>query len=322
MSFQTFKSNRNALTEKLAAEVQKLNQKNNFQDDRFWEPTVAKDGNGSAIIRFLPGKDGEDNCFVSYFRHSFKGPGGWYINNCPTTFQGQTCPCCDANSVLWNTEIKANRDIVSIRKRKKTYVSNILVVQDKANPDNEGKVFLYRYGVKIWEKISKAMTPDEGDVDDEGNPLEPIKVFDFWEGADFLIKIGQVAGYRSYDASKFLKPSVILKMKENDPKIEKIYNELFGLNEFVAANQFKSFSELQEMLNKKLGEATGSGEKTIEEAVAEKQGGKTTSGRKPGAAARKPKPEPEETDDAPFDGAQEEVSDETLAKFKALAEES
>jgi len=214
-------------------------------DDRFWQPDVDKAGNGFAIVRLLdaPEVDGEDGLpWVQSFNHGFQGPGGWYIENCPTTIGGK-CPACEHNSTLWNSGIEANKDIVRKQKRRLTYVANILVVSDKNRPENEGQVFLWKFGKKIFDKIQEKLAPE---FEDE-TAMNP---FDFWKGANLKIKIRQVEGFRNYDKSEFDLPSAIA---ETDKEIEEIWKSAHSLQQFVQPDQFKTFDELSERLNRVLG---------------------------------------------------------------------
>jgi len=181
MSFKDMKSRSKKGFEKLNKELEKINTSNSsFKDDRIWKATQDKSGNGYAVIRFLPAPEGEDVPWVRRFNHGFKGPGGWCIENCPTTIDG-SCPICEANSELWNSGTESNKNIARDRKRKLSYYANILVVSDSTHPENDGKVFLFRFGKKIFDKIQEAMNPE---FEDE-NPVNP---FDFWEGANFKLK--------------------------------------------------------------------------------------------------------------------------------------
>ena len=198
MSFEQLKQrsqNKDALIEKLSS-LDSSKEKKSYKDDRFWRPTVDDSGTASAIIRFLPECEGEEDAAVLYFSHAFQGPGGWFIENSRTTF-GEKDPVSEYNSRLWNSGIQANKDMVSQKtKRKKNFVSNILVISDPACPENEGKVFLFRYGMKIHQKLLDAMKPEFADED-------PIIPFDFWQGANFRLRQRKVAGYPNYDKSEF-----------------------------------------------------------------------------------------------------------------------
>ena len=213
------------------------------QDEGFWKLTTDKAGNGTAIIRFLPAPPPETVPFVMFYRHAFEGPNGWYIENSRTT-TNESDPASDYNSRLWATKDESLRDQVRKQARKLTYISNIYVVQDKANPENEGKVFLYRYGKKIFEKIKKAIEPDyEGD-----EPLDPFHVL---EGANFRLRQKKQAGYPNYDDSMFESSSPLLKGDET--AIYAVLNELKSLTDFVAPDKFKSYEELKKKLDKTMG---------------------------------------------------------------------
>lgn len=236
MSFAAYKKNRMdlaALTKKV--EDIEAGSKSKFKDDRFWTPTVDKAGNGSAVIRFLCAPEGEDLPWVQYHEHNFDVNGTYIIELCPTTI-GRECPICKANSALWKTEIKENQDIARSRKRKLIYVSNIYVLKDKENPENEGKVFLFKYGQKIFEKIKNRLKPKDEEE-------EPVNVFDLYDGADFRLEIKNVAGFRNYDDSTFRNPSPLL--KGDDAKLEAIYNSLYPLQPFIAEEKFKSYEALE-----------------------------------------------------------------------------
>ena len=216
------------------------------EDDRFWQPEVDKAGNGMAVIRFLPAPavDGDEALpWVRYWNHGFQGPGGWYIENSLTTLN-QKDPVSEYNSVLWNSGIEANKEIARKQKRRLTYIANILVVSDPKNPENEGQIKLYKFGKKIFDKISEAMNPEFADE----TPLNP---FDFWAGANFKIKIRQVEGYRNYDKSEFDKPSELL--DGDDKKLEALWKKEYSLKEFVDPSQFKSYDVLKAKLDKILG---------------------------------------------------------------------
>jgi len=216
------------------------------EDDRFWQPEVDKAGNGMAVIRFLaaPAVDGDEALpWVRYWNHGFQGPGGWYIENSLTTLN-QKDPVSEYNSVLWNSGIEANKEIARKQKRRLTYIANILIVSDPKNPDNEGQIKLYKFGKKIFDKISEAMNPEFADE----TPLNP---FDFWAGANFKIKIRQVEGYRNYDKSEFDKPSELF--DGDDKKLEALWKKEYSLKEFVDPSQFKSYDVLKAKLDKILG---------------------------------------------------------------------
>ena len=238
MSFASLKkqSSLGSLTAKLVKEVEKTN-KVNTGDERLWKPEVDKAGNGYAVIRFLPAPEGEDLPWVKMYSHAFQGPGGWYIENSLTTLN-QKDPCSEFNTSLWNSGVESDKQIARNQKRKLAFYSNIYVVKDPANPENEGKVFLYKFGKKIFDKIMGAMQPE---FEDE-SPLNP---FDFWQGADFKVKIKKVAGYWNYDSSEFAAASPLLK---DDDALESIWKKEYSLSEIVAADQFKTYDELKKRL--------------------------------------------------------------------------
>jgi hypothetical protein len=247
-SFANLKRNKSSF-EKLTKAIEAVNQPadaGSKEDTRFWQPVVDKSGNGMAIIRFLPAPavDGDDALpWVRVFSHGFQGPGGWLIDNCLTTVN-QKCPVCEHNNMLWNSGVEANKEIVRKQKRKLNYVANILVISDPKNPENEGQVKLFKFGKKIFDKISEAMNPE---FEDE----KPMNPFDFWEGANFKLKIRNVEGYRNYDKSEFDSPEPV--MGGNDEKLETLWKKEHSLQEFTDAKQFKSYEALKTRLDKVLG---------------------------------------------------------------------
>jgi len=207
-------------------------------DDRLWKLEVDKAGNGYAVIRFLPAPDKEELPWAKVWSHAFQGPGGWYIENSLTTL-GQKDPVSEYNRLLWNSGNDADKDLARKQKRKLTYISNIYVVKVPANPQNEGKVFLYKFGKKIFDKLTAAMQPE---FEDE----EAIDPFDFWQGANFKLKAKNVAGYRNYDSSEFAATSALL---DDDEALEAIWKKQFSLEEFTKDDQFKSYADLENRLN-------------------------------------------------------------------------
>ena len=244
LDFAALKKTRKTSLTNLVKEVEKVTQRNENKsgDDRFWKPEVDKSGNGYAVIRFLPAPQGEDLPWGKMYNHGFQGPGGWYIENSLTTI-GEKDPVSEHNSMLWNSGIESNKEVARKQKRRLQYFSNILVVKDAANPENEGKVFLYQYGAKIFSKLQEAMQPEFEDED-------PMNPFDFWEGADFKLKIRNVEGYRNYDRSEFDSPSTI---SDEDDEIEAIWNKQHSLSAFLEKSNFKSYGELKARLDKVLG---------------------------------------------------------------------
>ena len=245
MSFADLKkqSKLGNLTAKLVKEVEKMNNNGgSSSDDRLWKLECDKSGNGYAVIRFLPAPNGEDLPFVKLYSHAFQGPGGWYIENSLTTL-GQKDPVSEHNTMLWNNGTDVGKEQARKQKRKLTYIANIYVVKDPANPSNEGKVFLYKFGKKIFDKLTAAMQPE---FEDE----EAIDPFDFWQGANFKLKAKNVAGYRNYDSSEFARPDALL---EDDDAMEAIWKKQYSLAELVAADQFKSYDDLKKRLDYVLG---------------------------------------------------------------------
>jgi hypothetical protein len=245
MSFADLKkqSKLGNLTAKLVKEVEKMNNNGSSSgDDRQWKLECDKSGNGYAVIRFLPAPNGEDLPFVKLYSHAFQGPGGWYIENSLTTL-GQKDPVSEYNTMLWNNGTDAGKEAARKQKRKLTYIANIYVVKDPANPENEGKVFLYKFGKKIFDKLTAAMQPE---FEDE----EAIDPFDFWGGANFKLKAKNVAGYRNYDSSEFARPDALL---DDDDAMEAIWKRQYSLAELVAADQFKDYETLKKRLDYVLG---------------------------------------------------------------------
>jgi len=211
-------------------------------DERFWKPEVDASGNGYAVIRFLPAPDGETVPWAKVYSHAFQGPGGWYIENSLTTINEKD-PVGEVNRQHWNAGTEEGKEVARRQKRKLSYYSNILVVKDPKHPDNEGKVFLYKYGKKIHDKILAAMQPEFQDE-------TPVNVFDLWEGANFKLKIKKVAGFWNYDSSEFDSVSAL---SSDDTELETIWKKEHSLEAFVAKDQFKSYEELEKRLNLVLG---------------------------------------------------------------------
>jgi hypothetical protein len=245
-SFASLKKQSSSSTlDKLSKAVEALNDKSSSdKPDNFWKPEVDKAGNGMATIRFLPSspEDGEDSLpWVKIYSHGFQGPGGWLIDNCLTT-KGEQCPICEHNSGLWNSGIPENKEKVSKQKRKLNYISNVYVVSDPKHPENEGKVFLFRYGKKIFDKLTEAMNPA---FEDE-TALNP---FDMWKGANFKIKIRKVEGYQNYDKSEFESAAPLL---DDDEELEKIWKSEHCLSALTGEKEFKSYDILKSRLVKVL----------------------------------------------------------------------
>jgi hypothetical protein len=248
MSFAALKNNRNNAISSLTAAAQKVaggGEKKSYTDDRLWAPIVDKAGNGYAVIRFLPAKAGEELPWVRYWDHGFKGPTGrWYIENSLSSI-GQQDPVGELNSKLWNSGDEKDKEVARAQKRRLHYVSNILVISDPANPANEGKVFLYKFGKKIFDKMLDVVQPAFQDE-------KPVNPFDFWSGADFKLKIRNVEGYRNYDKSEFAPAAPLF--GGDEAKLEAIYNSMHALKDFVDPKNYKSYAELKRKLYEVLGE--------------------------------------------------------------------
>ena len=247
MSFADMKKQRKSNLSSLIKESEKISNPNTFGevDERYWRPELDKSGNGYSIIRFLPAPTDEDLPWARMWNHGFQGPGGWYIENSLTT-QGKKDPVSEYNSRLWNSGIEANKEVARKQKRRLNYTSNVYIVKDPANPENEGQIRLYRYGKKIFDKINDLMNPE---FEDE----TPVNPFDLWEGANFKMKIRKIEGYSNYDKSEFDTPAALL---EDDNKMEEIWNSEHSLKEIVSDDKFKPFDELKEKLDRVLGLGT------------------------------------------------------------------
>ena len=244
MDFETLKtssSNFDKLTKALETNLKPEDQsnKNKYQDDRFWKPELDKTGNGFAVLRFLPAIEGEDLPWQRVWSHAFQDKGGWYIENSLTTMS-QKDPVSEENTRLWNTGLDSDKEIARKRKRKLSYYSNIMIVSDPKHPENEGKVFLFKFGKKIFDKITEAMQPA---FDDE----QPINPFDFWKGANFKLKIRKVDGYWNYDKSEF---EGVSQVAVDDEKIKAVWKLQHPLKPFVDLSNFKTYDELKEKLNR------------------------------------------------------------------------
>jgi len=245
MSFKDLKkqSSLGSLTQKLVKEVEKMNTTGGSGDDRLWKPEVDKTGNGYAVIRFLPAPEGEDIPWAKIYSHAFQGPGGWYIENSLTSV-GKKDPVSEHNRELWNSGNESDKDVVRRQKRKLSYYANIYVVKDPTNPQNEGGVFLYKFGKKIFDKVMEAMQPE---FEDE----TPINPFDFWQGANFKLKIVKKDGYWNYDKSEFDTVSPLL---EDEDALEALWGKEYSLAAVNAADQFKSYEDLEKRLKYVLGQ--------------------------------------------------------------------
>ena len=291
------KSNLDTLIGELNKVAEPQSQKQSYSDDRFWKPELDKSGNGYAVFRFLPAVKNEDLPWARLWSHAFQGPGGWYIENSLTTLNKKD-PVSESNSLLWNSGVEADKEIARKRKRKLSYIANVLIINDAKHPENEGQVKLFKFGKKIFDKITEAMKPE---FEDE----KPINPFDFWEGANFKLKIRKVDGYWNYDKSEFDSPTAIA---DNDESIEEIWNKQYALKPFLAPENFKSYDELKSKLDKVLSGVRNTG--TAEDVAIP-----------PAAQVSKPDVVAE-TVSAPTPAVEEdEDSDETLSYFSKLAEE-
>lgn len=298
-----------SLTEKLIKQVEKLNDGGSKDDDRFWKPVMDKSGVGSAVIRFLPAAEGCELPWAQVWSHAFQGTGGWLIDNCLTTL-GQQCPVCEKNRVLWNSGSDRDKEEARKQKRKLSYYANIYVVRDPANPDNEGKVFLYKFGKKIYDKILAAMQPE---FEDE----TPINPFDFWTGANFKLKLVKKDGYWNYDKSEFAAPSAFL--DGDDDELERIYKSLSNLNDFTDPKEFKSYEDLKKRLDYTLG-LRGAPKSQDPEVVAEEENwererrGETTSSSSSRSSSF------DDVEVSSSKNSDDEDEDDALSYFQKLAE--
>jgi hypothetical protein len=259
MSFADLKNSSKFGFDRLNKEIDKLQATGGSSDERFWKPEMDKSGNGYAVIRFLPAPDGEDLPWAKVWSHGFQGTGGWYIENSLTTLGGKD-PVSELNRTLWNSGLDSDKEIARKQKRKLSYYANIYVVSDPTNPSNEGKVFLYKFGKKIFDKIQAAMQPEFQDE-------SPINPFDFWQGANFKLKIRKVEGYWNYDKSEFANPCLL--DDKTDTELEEMWRSQHSLNEFMDAKNFKSYEELESRLNVVLGRG---GKQKFDRETAESEG--------------------------------------------------
>ena len=258
MDFSKLKKSSSNL-DKLSKALESINTntESSSDDDRYWKPEIDKSGNGYAVIRFLPEppQDEDGLPWVKMFRHGFQGPGGWLIDDCRTTLN-EKCPVCEHNTQLWNSGIEANKKIARDQKRKLTYVSNIYIVEDPKHPENNGKVFLFKYGKSIFDKINGAMNPE---FEDE----KPLNPFDLWKGANFKVKIRKVDGYQNYDKCEFEAPAALL---DDDDELEKVWKREYSLKELIDSSKFKSYDAIKARLDKVLGNAGAAPTTTVEDA--------------------------------------------------------
>ena len=312
MSFKKLKSASKKNLDKLTQELEKINSPSfdnakNGDDDKFWKLTVDKAGNGHAVIRFLPAPNNEDIPWVRRWDHGFQGPGGWYIENSLTSI-GKKDPVSEYNSLKWNNGTEADKDVIrKDRKRRLRYYSNVVVVDDPANPANNGQVFLFQYGKKIFDKITEAMSPEfEGD--------EAVNPFDLWAGANFKLRARKVSGFRNYDASGFANPSPL---SEDESEMEESWNKCYSLQEFLDPKEFKSYDELKARMTKVLALDDGS---TYDTEDSPSNGFFAGSDDGEGTT-NPPRQSFQEAPSLPEAGATTEEEDESLSYFSKLAEE-
>jgi len=304
MSFEALKRSRgnfDKLTKELEALTKTTTTQSSGKDERFWRPELDKSGNGYAVIRFLPAVEGEELPWARVWSHAFQGPGGWYIENSLTTMNKKD-PVSEDNSRLWNTGLDSDKEIARKRKRKLTYYTNVLVVSDPKNPENEGQVKLFKFGKKIFDKITEAMQPQ---FEDE----KPLNPFDFWEGANFKLKIRKVDGYWNYDKSEFDSPSPLA---DNDDDIQSTWKKQYALSEFSDPSTFKSYDELKARFEKVV---YGTGNTT----TADKIDTPTIDDEESAPVVEK-KSEPKQSV-APVESIDDDGDDDTMDYFSKLVEE-
>lgn len=298
MSLAALKAQRASSINKLVQAAEKVGgngagQQQSYEDNRFWKPEVDKAGNGYAVLRFLPAPAGEDLPWTRYWDHGFQGPGGWYIEKSLTSI-GQNDPVGEVNTKLWNSGLDSDKEIARKQKRRLHYVANVLVVSDPAHPENEGRVFLYQFGKKIFDKMMDVMQPQFQDE-------TPVNPFDLWEGANFKLKIRNVEGYRNYDKSEFDKQSAV---SNDESELEEIYGKVYSLKDFTDPSKYKTYDELKAKLERVLG---GTAPRTTAESVTLDE---TVSAPRAGKVVHAPM----EADDA--------GDDSTLSYFSKLANEA
>ena len=298
MSFQNLKRNRDQISKlvQAAESVGGSTETKSYVDERLLKPTVDKAGNGYAVLRFLPATEGAELPWVRYWDHGFKGPTGLRNIENSLTSIGQTDPDGELNSKLWNSGIDADKEKARTQKRRLHYVTNVLVLQDPSAPQNEGKVFLYKFGKKIFDKLMDSMQPEFADE-------SPVNPFDMWEGADFKLKIRNVEGYRNYDKSEFSSPSSLY--DGDDSRLESVYNQLHNLNEFVDPSNYKTYDELKTKLMRVLGEEATAGAYTVKQE----------------AKINEPVSTPEPQKLEPVTADQMDDEDDTMSYFAKLANE-
>ena len=253
------KSRSSSNLDELSKKIQATSEKKSYKDDRFWRPELDKASNGYAVIRFLPAPPNEDLPWAKLYTHGFQAKGGWFIENSRTTF-GEKDPVSEMNSELWNSGIESDKDIARARKRKLQYISNILVISDPANPQNEGKIFLYKFGKKIFDKIQEAMEPEFADE-------KAVNPFELWDGANFKLKVRKISGFINYDKSEFDSPSELF--DGDDVQLEELWKKQYSLTAFTDPSNFKSYDELKQRLMDVVGDDIRSNDGTSAPSIQE-----------------------------------------------------
>ena len=322
VDFASLKKNRSKSFDALNAELSKVSSgKGNFKDpdeDKYWKPTRDAAGNAFAIVRFLPAPPDEDLPFVVLYDHGFKGPNGqWYIENSRTTI-GEPDPVSEYNSELWNVSADDNsptRKQARDQKRRKHYIAGIQVIKDSGNPDNNGKVFLYKFGAKIYGKLNDLMNPQ---FEDE----KPVNPFDFWGGANFRVKVTGQGRDTSYDKSEFDAPSEHL--DGDDEALEALYKTQYSLKEVIAPEKFKTYDQLKTKLYRVLGlsGSTVTGNASAEDDEPEAELNMANLGMKEAKSTRRQEEDDEDeslTNLRKASAAAADDDDEDLAIFKSFA---
>lgn len=308
MSYADLKQRRKGGIDRLVAAAG--GDKKNYNDPNEWKLTKDENGTGAAVIRFLPESEGSELPWVQYWDHFFKGPTGqWYVEKSLTTL-GQPDPVFESNGRLYNSGLDSNKELAGKRKRKLNYVSNVMIISDPANPENEGKVLWFKYGKKIHDKIMRAVKPE---FDDQ----KPVDVFDFIDGANFRIRVTKGdGGWPNYDASQFDPPSPL---SESDEQLEAVYNKLHDLRQFVDPSTFKSYEELKSRLATVLGTPSDGGTQTMDqmEMVGSETPPWSEREEKPVAVHREESP-PEVNSTSEFD----DDDDDIMKKFARMAQEN
>lgn len=232
MDFKSFKKGKGKL-EKSVAKMKDQNPKFK-KDERFWLPTKDDTGSSNALIRLMPQPDIEQPPTISFFQHGFKEKGKWFIENCPSTF-AEPCPVCEHIQPYWDEDTEEASNYARRYSRTKQFICNILVIKDLIKPDNNGKVKLFKFGIKIYEKIEEKIFP-ESELD------TPVQIFDPWEGVAFKLKLRQKASRNNYDNSEFADNAG--PVAPNDEELEVIFNQLVDLNEFLARDKFTSYEKM------------------------------------------------------------------------------